>query len=85
MVQLISPTPGFVSIHRGIAATKRYLGATIFVDHFLDFIYAHLVTKMDGTSIFAAKESFKRILSTHVINTKHCHDDNGLFDTEVFK
>ena len=35
--QLISPTPGFVPTHRGRPTTARYIGATVFVDHYSDF------------------------------------------------
>ena len=35
--QLLSPTPGFVLCHRGIPPTKRYKGATVFVDNFFQF------------------------------------------------
>jgi hypothetical protein len=41
--QLVSPTMGFVPTHCGIPITKRYTGATIFVDHFSDFTYTHLI------------------------------------------
>ena len=34
MDQLISPTPGFVPVHRGTPTKQRYVGATVFVDHF---------------------------------------------------
>ena len=85
MDQLVSPTSGFFPIHRGVPTTKRYLGATIFVDHFSDYTYAHLMTNRDGPSTVAAKEAFERILSTHGVKAKHYHADNGLFDTEVFK
>ena len=44
--QLVSYTPGLIPTHRGIPTTKRYLGATIFVDHASDFTYVHL---MEGT------------------------------------
>ena len=40
--QLISYTPGLIPTHRGIPTTKRYLGATIFVDLASDFTYVHL-------------------------------------------
>jgi hypothetical protein len=37
--QLVSPTPGFVPTHRGRPTTQRYIGATVFVDHFSDYTY----------------------------------------------
>ena len=35
--QLVRYTPGLIPTHRGLQKTKRYLGATIFVDHASDF------------------------------------------------
>ena len=43
---LVSYTPGLLQTHWGMATTKIYLGATIFVDHAYDFTYVHL---MEGT------------------------------------
>jgi hypothetical protein len=43
MDQLVSPTPDFVPIHWGLPTNARYEGATVFVDHFSDFTYVHLM------------------------------------------
>jgi hypothetical protein len=83
--QLISPTEGFVPTHRGTPTTLRYQGATVFVDHFSDFTYVHLMTKMDGESTVEAKLAFERVASSHGVNVLHYHADNGLFDSKVFK
>ena len=85
MDQLVSPTPGFVPIHRGTPTNKRFIGATIFVDHFSDYTYAHLMTEMTGKETTAAKEAFERILSSYNVTAQHYHADNGLFDTAHFK
>jgi hypothetical protein len=83
--QLISPTEGFVPTHRGTPTTLRYQGATVFVDHFSDFTYVHLIYKMDGESTVEAKLAFERVASSHGVNVLHYHADNGLFDSKVFK
>ena len=83
--QLVSPTPGFVPIHRGNPTKKRYIGATIFVDHFSDFTYCHLMTVMDAASTVEAKLAFERLLAIHAITASHYHCDNGLFDTKLFR
>jgi hypothetical protein len=67
------------------ATTLRYQGATVFVDHFLDFTYLHLMTKMDGKSTVEAKLAFERVASSHGVNVLHYHANNGLFDSKVFK
>ena len=83
--QLISPTPGFVPTHRGRPTTARYVGATVFVDHYSDFTYVHLMTKMDAESTIEAKLAFERTLGSHGVKALHYHADNGLFDTKLFK
>jgi hypothetical protein len=84
--QLVSPTPGFVPTHRGIPTTKRYTGATVFVDHFSDFTYTHLmVGQPTGETTVEAKLAFERVAASHGVPIRHYHSDNGLFDSKVFK
>jgi hypothetical protein len=83
--QLVSPTAGFVPTHRGRPSLVRYIGATVFVDHFSDFTYVHLMTEMDAAATVAAKQAFERILHSHGVTARHYHADNGLFDTKLFK
>ena len=85
MDQLVSPTPGFVPTHRGTPTTQRYFGATVFVDHFSDFTYVHLMTKMDAEATVEAKLAFEHIASSHGVTIQHYHADNGLFDSKLFK
>eukprot|EP00980_Cylindrotheca_fusiformis_P016832 scaffold5080_cov130-Cylindrotheca_fusiformis.AAC.1 len=83
--QLVSPTAGFVPTHRGRPSLTRYLGATVFVDHFSDFTYVHLMTEMDAAATVEAKLAFERLLKSHGVYVQHYHADNGLFDTKLFK
>ena len=48
--QLFSYNPGLIPTHLGIPKTKRYLGATIFVDHVSDFTYVHLMERTPDTA-----------------------------------
>ena len=59
--QLVIPTPVLVPMHRGTTTTKRYIGATIFVDHFYNFTYAHLMTEMNAETTVEAKLAFERV------------------------
>ena len=59
--QLVIPTPGFVPTHRGTPTTNCYIGATVFVDHFSNFTYAHLMTKMNAEATVEAKLAFERV------------------------
>ena len=59
--QLVSPTPGFIPTRRGRPWAHRYVGARVFVDHFSDFAYIHLMDKLDGESTVEAKHTFESI------------------------
>ena len=83
--QIISPTEGFVPTHRGTPTIQRYHGATVFVDHFSDFTYVHLMTKMDAEATVEAKLTFERLAASHGVTIRHYHADNGLFDSKLFK
>lgn len=83
--QLISTVPGFVPIHRGKPTLKQYVGATVFVDHFTDFAYVHLMTELNAESTVKAKQAFERLSRSYNIKVRHYHADNGLFDTKALK
>jgi hypothetical protein len=84
--QPVSPTEGFIPTHRGTPTTKRYTGAMIFVDHYSDFTYTHLmVGEPTGETTVEAKLAFERVAEAHGVKIKHYHSDNGLFDTKAFK
>jgi hypothetical protein len=60
--------------------------ATIFVDHFSDFTYTHLMTgQANAATTVEAKLAFERVAASHGVTVKHYHSDNGLFDTKAFK
>jgi hypothetical protein len=59
--QLVSSTTGFVPTHRGRPTTVRYIGATVFADHFSDFTYVHL-TPILCARAFVGRQGIKRKL-----------------------
>ena len=83
--QLVSPTPGFVPTCCGTTTTKRYIGATVFVDHLSNFTYARLMTEMNAEATVEAKLAFERVCNAHGVQVTHYHAENGLFDSKVFK
>ena len=83
--QLVSPTPGFVPTHRGTTTTKRYIGDNVFVDHFSNFTYAHLMMEMNAETTVETKLAFEQVFNAHGVQVTHYHEDNGLFDTKAFK
>ena len=83
--QLVIPTPGFFPTHRGRPTLKLYIGATLFVNHFSDFTYVHLMVEMNAKSTVEAKEAFERVAEEHKVCIQHYYCDNGLFGTILFK
>lgn len=59
--QFVSPTKGFVHVHRGSPTTKYYICATVFVNHYSDFTYTHFMTEMNAKSIVEAKLAFEHL------------------------
>jgi hypothetical protein len=60
-------------------ASTRYQYACVFVDHFSDFTYVHLLTSQDGDGVLAAKQAFEATADAQGIRIKHYHADNGIF------
>ena len=85
MDQLIIPTIGFVPTHHGTPTVKRYIGATVFVDHFSDFTYVYLMTKLNGKTTVKSKLEFERVYNGHGVCILHYHADIRLLDTKEFK
>ena len=80
--KLVSPTPSFITTHRGRPTTQRYVGPTVFVDHFSNFSYIHLVEKLDGESTVEAKHNCEPVCKSHSVTIHNYHSDNGLFDSK---
>ena len=83
--QPVSPTPGFILAHQGRPTTQCYVDTTVFVDHFSDYTYIHLMKKLDGESTVKAKHNFERVWKSYSVTVQHYQSDNILFDTKIFK
>lgn len=84
MDQLESPVPGFVPIGKGQPTTRRYRGATVFVDHASDFTYVHMMTALTTAETIEAKHAFERLALQHGVRVRHYHCDNGRFADKAF-
>ena len=82
--QLESPVPGFVGNPKGRATTKRYVGATVFADHFSGLTYMYLMSSISGDETLDAKQAFERFAAQHGIQIRHYHADNGRFAEQKF-
>ena len=60
--QLVSYTPGLIPAYQGLPTTKRYSGATIFIDNASDFTYVHFMEETtDAENTVKAAQAFERI------------------------
>ena len=76
---LYSPNPGFVAQMTGILTRKRYLYATVYVDHFSGFSYLHLQKTQDVQESLQGKHTFEQIAKQHGVTVSSYHADNGIF------
>ena len=64
---------------------KRYLHAIVFVDHYSDLSYLHLLKTQSGEEVLEAKEAFETYASSFGIDVRHYHADNGIFNARAWR
>ena len=80
---LTSATPGLIAQTAGGLTRERYLHAIVFVDHYSDLSYVHLLKTQSGEEVLKAKEAFKTYASSFGIGIRHYHADNGIFNARA--
>ena len=81
---LESPVLGFVPIAKGQPTIRKYLGASVFVDHASDFTYVHMHHNLTMDETIEAKHAFERLAGKHGVRIQHYHCDNGRFTDNAF-
>jgi hypothetical protein len=69
----------------GFLTSQRYWGVTVFVDHFSDYIYCHLMRALTLDETLDAKRSWEILLANAGHSAKHYHADNGRFADDDFR
>ena len=82
---LVSPIPGLIAQMSGWITTKRYLYASVFVDHYSGFGYVHLQKTQSAEETLEGKEAFERRAATYGVTIQHYHADNGIFASKAWK
>jgi hypothetical protein len=82
--QLVSTQVGFIAQLKGTLTKKRYMAATVFVDHYSQLKYIHLMTKLNIQGNHGSQASL-RILRQAAVRLLHYHCNNGLFADNAFK
>jgi len=72
-----SLVPGLVAQLKGIPTKKRYTCATVFVDLYSDFLYAHFQYSTNAQDTLDTKHSFERFAKSHGVQVHNYLADNG--------
>ena len=82
--QMVSHFGGLIPQIKGRLMKAKYYGATIFVDHFTDYTYVHLMKDATAESTLEAKNAYEHLLHTFGHKVLAYHADNGRFAETVF-
>ena len=81
--QLISPYGGMVPQMKGKLTKGKFYAATVFVDHFSDYTYVHLMKDTTAESTLEAKNAYEALLHTYEHKVLAYHADNGRYAKKV--
>ncbi len=85
MDQLVSAQPGLIPQMSGFLTNMRIWGATVFVDHFSDYVYVALMRDLSLDETLLAKSSFKRQANDGSVSIESYRADNGCFADAGFQ
>ena len=75
---------GFIAHMKERLTKKRYIYATVFVDHFSDLKYIHCMSNITPDETIYSKKISKTHASSFSIRVEHYHFDNGRFIDNSF-
>ena len=68
--QLVSAQGGLIPQKTGKLMSARYVDATVFVDHFSDYVYVHLMREFTAEATLEAKNAWERLAGTHAVRIR---------------
>ncbi|KAL7547062.1 hypothetical protein ACHAWF_010384 [Thalassiosira exigua] len=83
--QLVSAQPGLIPQMSGFLTNKRIWGATVFVDHFSDYVYVALMRDLSLDETLQAKSAFERLANDGGVKIEAYRADNGRFADQGFR
>ena len=83
--QLVSAQPGLIPQMSGYLTNLRIWGATVFVDHFSDYVYVALMRDLSLDETLNAKTSFERHADQGGTSIQKYRADNGRFADKGFQ
>ena len=81
---ILSSQPGLLPQSMGTMTHERFWGSTLFVDHYSDFIYNHLINGTSSLETLASKIAYERVANTYGVKIKAYHADNLRFNDNFF-
>ncbi len=85
MDQLVSAQPGLIPQMAGFLTNLRIWGATVFVDHFSDYVYIALMRDLTLDETLLAKTAFERHANEGGVSIASYRADNGRFADAGFQ
>jgi hypothetical protein len=85
MDQLVLAQPGLIPQMAGFLTNLRIWGATIFVDHFSDYVYVALMRDLSLNETLLAKSSFKWHANNGGVSINSYRANNGRFAESGFQ
>ena len=82
--QMLSPYGGLIPQMKGKLMRAKYYGATIFVDHFTDYTYVHLMKDTKSESTIEAKNAYESLMKSYGHDVRKYHADNGRYAESLF-
>ena len=83
--QLISSQPGLIPQSSGNLLRDRINAATVFVDHFSNYVYVHLMRSVTGEETLEAKQAYEAHAGSFGVHIKRYRADNGRFADPSFQ
>ena len=82
--QMVSAQPGLILQMSRHLTNLRIMGATIFVNHFLDHSYVYIMKDLTLVETLLAKHAYAKLLALPGVESKAYHADNGHFADKGF-
>ena len=83
--QMVSVRPGLIPQVTGALTHARFWAATVLVDHYYEYCYAHLMRVTSSEETLWEKEAYDRLADTHGSRVCAYRVDNGRFVNPLFK
>ena len=77
--------PSLISQLIGIMTHERFWGPVLYVDHYSDFMYNHLITGTTRQATLESKLANGRVAAAHGVKIKSYHADSLRFTDNSFK